>query len=202
MTDIGHNSVDGDHLRTFVEKVSVADIIKLVSEREIWRRIDNYPEYEASSHGRVRRVSSGRILKHGSVYGYPFVSLCHNGKNKTRRINIIIAEAFLGQRPFQEAIVAHNDGDKTNNLVSNLRWASATDNQGDCVRHGTRIHGSDVHCAKLAESDIPTIRVRIASGERYPDIAADYGVSVSTISLIKKGRVWKRALGASWRPSL
>lgn len=43
---------------------------------------------------------------------------------------------------------------------------------------------------KLTESDIPIIRERIASGDRYRVIGADYDVSAVTISNIKRGVAW------------
>ncbi len=44
----------------------------------------------------------------------------------------------------------------------------------------------------------PLIESRIASGERYPSIARDFGVSISTISLIKQNKIWRSATGAAW----
>ncbi|QDI81071.1 hypothetical protein E8E01_11805 [Methylorubrum populi] len=101
---------------------------------------------------------------------------------------------------------AHEDCDlsaslrvnRSNLRASNLRWASARENQHDRRRHNTRCHGSRVYGAKLTEAQIPVIRQRIAAGERYRDIGADFGVSVHTICLIKKNRIWKQARGAAW----
>ena len=51
-------------------------------------------------------------------------------------------------------------------------------------------HGSLNHAARLAETDIPAIRARLAKGERHEDIAADYGVHRATISQVARGFTW------------
>lgn len=166
---------------------------------ETWRPVSIAPTYAVSSWGNVRGPRA-EFLRPSTAHGYLFVSLCMpDGSIKTARIHKLVAFAFLGDEPFEGAIVAHNDGTKSNCRVDNLRWATGTDNQRDRLRHGTHICGSEVPGAKLTEADIPCIRSRIASGERYPTIAEDYGVSVSTISLIKKNKTWRSATGASWR---
>ncbi|WP_375274469.1 HNH endonuclease [Methylorubrum thiocyanatum] len=175
---------------------SVADLIARFDEIELWRTIPDWPGYEVSSWGKVRRRN--RVLRPASVAKYPFITLSCRQKRKSARIHHLVAAAFLGPPPFEGAIVAHNDGDTSNAKASNLRWASARENQHDRARHNTHCHGSRVFGAKLKEAQIPVIRQRIAAGERYRDIGADYGVSIHTIHLIKKNRIWKQARGAAW----
>lgn len=196
----GSNGVNGAHLRAFIEKFCVSDLVAFASINEVWKPICGFPGYSISSFGRASGKRIG-ILKLGRVKDYLTVCLSRGKEKKTFRVNILVASAFIGPKPFNGAIVAHNDGREENNNVGNLRWASLKENQADCNRHGTRRFGSDIHNAKLNERDIPVIRERITSGERYPPIANDYGVSVSTIHLIAKNKIWKRANGASWRPS-
>lgn len=50
--------------------------------------------------------------------------------------------------------------------------------------------GSAMSNALLTESDIPIIRQRLADGDRRRDVAADYGVSLSTIDTVKSRRTW------------
>lgn len=184
----------------FIENLMVGDVIAHLSSREVWRVVVKSPNYEVSSFGSVRRIGAKAPLKPGITCGYAHVCLSRNGVVKVERIHILVAMSFLGAPPFIGAIVAHNDGQKLNNKISNLRWASALENQRDRTRHHTGIFGSDVHNAKLCEADIPLIRNRVNDGERYRQIADSYGVSISTISLIKRGKIWKRANGATWRP--
>lgn len=62
---------------------------------------------------------------------------------------------------------------------------------GDNVRDMHAKRRWRLRTAKLTASDIPRIRERLAAGELHHDIAKDYGVSRSTISLIRSGRNWK-----------
>lgn len=175
---------------------TVADFIRELDRVEAWREVSGFPNYHVSSWGRIRGPRA--ILKPAVTQGYKHVTLCIGPKTFTRRLHVLVAEAFLGPAPFAGALCAHNDGCRDNCRVSNLRWASSVENQADRGRHFTRVYGSKVFGAKLDETDIPLIRARIASGDRYPAIAAEFGVSVSTISLIKKGKIWKQAVGAVW----
>lgn len=43
---------------------------------------------------------------------------------------------------------------------------------------------------KLGADDIPVIRRRLAAGEKQRNIAVDYGVTLTTISAIKVGKIW------------
>ena len=106
------------------------------------------------------------------------------------RVHVVVLTAFCGDRPFPEADAAHNDGDKLNCALTNLRWATKIDNQADIKRHGRRPCGEDVFGAKLSEAAVRAIRTRLAEGERYRPLAEEYEVSASTIHLIKHGKIW------------
>ncbi|PJK30143.1 hypothetical protein CVT23_09160 [Minwuia thermotolerans] len=147
------------------------------------------PGYEVSSWGRVAGKRA-RILAHARTHGYHVVCLTRDSQSFNRRVSRLVADAFLGPPPFDDALVAHNNGDKDDNRVSNLRWASALENQADRTRHGTRLCGSKANGAVLSEADIPAIRRRADGGERYADIADNFGVSISTVYLIRKRRTW------------
>ena len=95
---------------------------------ELWKDIDEFPGYMVSNLGRVRGKFGGRILKPGTNRGeYLQVVLRSNGKSKTREIHRLVASAFL-QNPEHKSDVDHVDGIRTNNFVSNLRWATHAEN--------------------------------------------------------------------------
>ena len=200
---IGHDSTHADDVGSAAsgntEYATIKDIVSEWSETESWRQVPCFPSYAVSTFGNIRRVGTGRILKPTVIARYCVVSLSEAGVIRNVRIHIMVARAFLGEPSFEGSLVAHNDGNSLNNNVGNLRWASAVDNQRDRIRHRTHICGSAVSGAKLFEADIPTIRRRATSGERYASIAEDFGVSISTISLIKRRRIWRNAHGANWR---
>lgn len=94
-------------------------------ELEDWRTIDEFPTYEVSSRGRVRNMSTGRILKQtkSPTTDLWWVGLRKNLEQHTRSIHRLVANAFLYRGP-SNAIPVHIDGDKDNNRVENLEWRS------------------------------------------------------------------------------
>jgi hypothetical protein len=64
---------------------------------EEWRRIPQFPAYEISSYGRVRRSSSGKVLRAWFVRNrYPCLSLRRAGRTIKVSVLRIFAAAFLG----------------------------------------------------------------------------------------------------------
>lgn len=90
---------------------------------EEWARIPRFPDYEASTHGAIRKASTNRLLKQTIQDGYYKVSL----NRKIQRSHRVIAEAFL-PNPDNLPIVDHIDHNPRNNAVSNLRWVSKDTN--------------------------------------------------------------------------
>lgn len=92
---------------------------------DTWTTIEEYPEYEIDKRGHVRKIKSGYLLKTnmGST-GYLIVSL--NGK--TKLVHRLVAKTFipLSVDP-TKTTVNHIDGNKLNNNIDNLEWASYQD---------------------------------------------------------------------------
>lgn len=95
---------------------------------EIWEAIKGYDNYEVSSFGNVKNIKTGKILKAGlNGDGYYHVGLSNHGKKKTCTIHRLVAEAFIDNL-YDKPCVDHIDNVRTNNNVSNLRYASFTEN--------------------------------------------------------------------------
>jgi hypothetical protein len=104
-------------------------------------------------------------------------------------VHFLVCEAFHGDRP-EGAVVAHGDGDPSNNRAGNLRWSTRWQNEHDKRRHGTALLGEQHHRAKLTEADVRNVRRRRAAGEAGNALAREYGVTPSAICAIVKRRVW------------
>lgn len=172
---------------------------------ENWREVPGHAGYQVSDLGNVRSVARTIIRSNGKPQsyigqllkpqlngaGYLAVTLgTTNGRANICRVAVLVAAAFLGPRP-PKMDVCHNDGDRLNNSLSNLRYGSRSENIDDQRRHGTlrKARGSDCGHAKLSEQDIQIIRGRMNS-ETQASIAKDFGVSQSLISIIKRGKAW------------
>lgn len=127
---------------------------------EQWRPIVGYEGlYEVSDHGRVRSVDRfapypggkprrrpGRIRSQYLHHtGRPEIRLYRDGSERIYRVHTLVLEAFIGLRP-DGLICCHNDGDATNNHLSNLRWDTPRSNNLDTVRHGTHVSASKTRC--------------------------------------------------------
>lgn len=97
---------------------------------EIWRNIDGFNgKYQVSSWGRIRNAESGKIIKpYVNSKGYLKTSLYNGEKNVKKRVNRLVAIAFI-ENPYNYPQVNHKDGNKQNNSISNLEWVTNTENQ-------------------------------------------------------------------------
>lgn len=97
---------------------------------EQWRDIPAWEgKYEVSDLGRVRSVRSDCIMKlqpHSA--GYLQVHLQKGAGTRVKRfVHRLVAETFL-PNPENLPMVDHDDTDRTNNKVSNLKWATYLEN--------------------------------------------------------------------------
>ena len=88
---------------------------------EEWRLIEDFPNYEVSSLGFVRRKNGGLLKPMKNSNGYFFVDLGREGRG--RFLARLVASAFLVKSSVTDE-VDHINRIKTDNRVENLRWVS------------------------------------------------------------------------------
>ena len=104
---------------------------------ECWRSIDGYINYQVSNIGRVRKADSGKIMsdKRRAGRGYAIVGLYKDGNCKNFKIHRLVAEQFIPKPHGNVKLeVDHIDRNKTNNIVSNLRWVSHQQNAWNKIK--------------------------------------------------------------------
>ena len=159
----------------------------------MWKTVGEFPNYEVSDDGRVRKTG-GRELKQSNVVGYKVVGLDSGRGFIQRKVHRLVALAFLPapEDPARDQ-VAHGDGSRTNNRVENLRWATCKENLSDRALHGTELRGARNGRAKLSPVQVLLIRARYTP--RHPvdgaaAMAKEYGVTDVAIIKAARGENW------------
>lgn len=116
---------------------------------EQWKDVVGFEGiYQVSDKGSVKRIgmyrnqrkswpSTGKLLRPANnskdVNSYKFVNLSSNNKTKMSYVHRLVAIAFL-PNPENLPSVNHIDGDRANNCVDNLEWASYADNNVHSIK--------------------------------------------------------------------
>jgi hypothetical protein len=118
---------------------------------EEWLSIPSFPDYQASSLGRIRshRRKNVRLMSASPCSDYGYLAVClradtPRGK-KTVTVHSLVAEAFHGLRP-DGLEVRHLNGH--DNRPENLEYGTHSENLRDKARHGTDHNARKTHCAK------------------------------------------------------
>ena len=117
-------------------------------EKTEWRTVEYLPDdIQVSREGVVRQVldSGEEIIKEGSVSGgQRMISV----KGKQYAIHRLVADAFL-PNPDSLPRVIHKDGNKLNNSIDNLKWAS----RGESITNGIKEGSSGRDMIYCEETD-------------------------------------------------
>ena len=160
---------------------------------EIWNSIKYYPQYEVSNLGNVKSLGNEftrkeRVLKKGiTKNGYEVVVLIKDKKQKTTYVHRIVADSFL-KNTDNKREVNHINGIKTDNKVSNLEWATTSENSLHAFKNNLKAKGQNRTQSKLTNKEVLEIR---HSNLRNIELSRLYNISKSIISGIQKGRLWK-----------
>jgi hypothetical protein len=110
---------------------------------EEWKDVVGYEgRYQVSDIGRVRSVPRKENRNMDIILSpyqgqYPAVNLRKEGNSRTTPIHRIVAEAFI-ENPDKKRTINHKDGDKYNNCVNNLEWATDSENNQHAFNTGLR----------------------------------------------------------------
>lgn len=143
--------------------------------KELWKDIPDFPKYEVSNTGRVRRKAwdliPGRIPS-----GHLTVALSDgSGKPKSIYVHRLVAKAFI-DNPDGKPLVNHINGKPADNRVDNLEWNTYSEN----IMHGYRSNGRrtphELRCIAMSlDGEL------ITSFRSYADAARLMGVRPTAI---------------------
>ncbi len=149
---------------------------------------DSVGERFITEDGRV--FSNGKELKTQWCKGYEKVRVKFTFGWKFWFVHRLVLLTYVG--PCPEGMEAcHNDGDKSNNHVSNLRWDTRKNNHKDKKLHGTHQSGEYNPASVLDWDKVDQIRSRYsAGGVSQRQLAREYNVFQPTIWNIVNNKQW------------
>lgn len=108
--------------------------------KEEWKPVPDWEDYYLiSNFGRCFSIRKNKI-KPSDVNNYGYLRLrCYDGKRKAKLfVHRLVAKLFVPG--YQEGyVVDHIDGDKSNNMFTNLEWVSHSENTKRAYKTGLRI---------------------------------------------------------------
>ena len=166
---------------------------------EIWKDIEGYEDcYQVSNFGRVLSKKSGLLRKFGdNGNGYKFVPLS-NGMVKNFYVHRLVADAFI-PNPDRKQTVNHKDGIKSNNHVSNIEWATQSENS----QHGFDNGLINALCGREHPFSKPVLQFNlnglfVCRYATITDASTANGICSSAIGAACR-RKFKQAGGFQWR---
>jgi len=175
-------------------------------ENKQWASVPGFAGlYEVSTLGDVRslkrkyranfgiRNSGGMSLKvFAASTGYAAVNMTKpGGGRKQLLVHRAVLEAFIG-KPGEGMEACHQDGDRMNPSLLNLRWDTRKSNHADKLLHGTAQRGEAHGNAKFTDAQILSVRSR---GLKPKQIMEELGCASSTAKRISNGSSWAHING-------
>lgn len=107
---------------------------------EVWAVIPRFPSYAVSTHGRIKRIKSGRILRQSPWKSYRKVQFSEQGLVRNAFVHRIVAEVFV-LNPEKLPEVNHIKG--FSNHADNLEWRTDAGNRQHRTLH--KLAGDGIH---------------------------------------------------------
>jgi hypothetical protein len=182
----------------------MSDSQHTISE-EIWKPVPDYPGYEISSLGRLRSywkigqkentlsIEPQRIINQTiAPSGYFVANLAKNKRYKTYQIHRVVLLAFVGPCP-PKFVCCHKDGNRLNNILSNLRWDSYKGNEADKKPLGIDNAGERHGSAKLTADTVIAIRRLCKNYHRglFAKVGRLFNIDPRYIASIHHRQRWK-----------
>jgi len=140
--------------------------------------------------GTVQRFKDKKLTARRMGNGYYLVRINIDGKSIHRSIHSLLAESFILKAKIPKGMcVNHKDGNKGNNVLSNLEIVSYRDNLLHAYKTGLNSNIGQTHPkSRITTKQIEVIRGLYRSGVSQYLIASQFNVCRATIQGILNGR--------------
>lgn len=165
------------------------------------KEIEGYEgRYYITDNGDVFNIKRSSKLSPSvsSTAGYLKISLTNSsGARPTYLLHRLVAMAFI-PNPENKREVNHKDGNKANNHVSNLEWATPSENIKHALENGLIkvAKGEDNYAALLTNDSV----LEIFNSNLTPKkLSENYDVDICVIYQIKNGQNWSSVTGKKYK---
>lgn len=150
----------------------------------MYHEIKGFENYRIDRNGVVHNTKTG-VIKSSYINksnGYLYVDLYKDNKAYKRPIHRLIAETFI-PNPENKPTVDHINGNRTDNRIENLRWATYSE-------QNSRFNTVGVRSEKVIVTHESGATMTF---EKITDVANHFDCNISNISqMLKKGTFGKR----------
>ena len=158
-----------------------------------WKKIKQNENYSINEFGEVRNDLTGKIKRPflNKKNGYLCIDLWKDNKAKKFPIHRLLAEAFI-PNPSNKPTVDHKDGNRQNNSLDNLRWATYSEQNSRFCEVGVRSQKVKVTHYREERNKRGGGHVRwldvdmVLYFDRIGDAAEHFNVTIGNISLMLK----------------
>jgi hypothetical protein len=142
--------------------------------------------FKISNFGNVKNKKD-KITKKHDTKGYCVSAI----KGRAYLIHRLVGQYFI-DNPDNKPQINHKDGNKKNNIVTNLEWVTCKENMRHRIDSGIYNNAGENHpFAKLSEKDVKHIRFLFKLGFTGKEINLWYSkVSEVTLHKIKHRQAW------------
>ena len=158
------------------------------------RYVENYPNYKVSTTGEVWSCKYHKFLKFSfDRRGYARVKLYNESSKCTVLVHRLVGIAFI-PNPSGKRTINHKDGVKSNNNVSNLEWATDSENAIHAFNTGLR-KAPKQKSRKLSREEVLSVRkLYFENHEKQRDIAIKYGMNQRAIWAVIHKKTYKEII--------